>query len=523
MVTQRNARRQPRLTPGAIADELFCLDPDRDERAPQLCAETLLTLVQNGYRAPDAGQLTTPKRHLFALRSLALGENFLGGRYDGRAGDDETTPAEYGASLAAGREVRSSANLSLAHQTLQGLIDPDTQRGSQPGAHLLRPFHESLLWYDARKAGTKSNEYTVRKVYMRGSGITMARLLADPPDPAAAALGQAAVTAIHAALTGDSPLATISSRLESVLPADAPYIRPPDLEADEQAAWDRGSSPTLAHLASQLCRHAEGVMLQGGASGPARLWQLRSILALDLAIHVARTAWQVTATPERERYLLLSFGTSPRAQDPVRQRSEDSYRRARIRLSDATVRTLARRMQEIAASGDPVDWNTEFLFRRLTQTNDDETSISKQLKNLSRRASTEDYLRIARATIETADYSRGSEDGFRVLLESVGAIVGTGSYRHLTAGPDLLAALVGALSAQMPMPSRDFFAAVRREWSLVINQESASSTVLAQQLDGVGLERNARRAEKLMSEAGLALGLSDRTTMVGERANRISA
>ena len=250
MAAKRTAKKQPRLTPGAIAEELFCLDPDRDERAPQLCAETLLTLVQNGYRAPEAGQLITPKRQLFALRSLAMGENFLGGRDDGRVGDDETTPAEYGASLAAGHDVRSSSHLNLAHQTLQGLVDPETQRGSQPGAHLLRPFHESLLWYDARKAGTKSSEYTVRKVYMRGSGITLARLLADPADPTAAELGRAAVAAIRDALTSHSPLAAISSRLESVLPADAPYNRPPDLEADEQAAWDRGTDPKLAHLAT---------------------------------------------------------------------------------------------------------------------------------------------------------------------------------------------------------------------------------------------------------------------------------
>ena len=520
MAAKRTAKQQPRLTPGAIADELFCLDPDRDERAPQLCAETLLTLVQNGYRAPAAGQLITPKRQLFALRSLAMGENFLGGRDDGRAGDDETTPAEYGASLASGRDVRSSSHLKLAHQTLQGLVDPDTQRGSQPGAHLLRPFHESLLWYDARKVGTKSSEYTVRKVYMRGSGITLARLLADPAAPATAELGCAAVAAIRDALTSDSPLAAISSRLESVLPVDAPYNRPPDLEDDEQAAWDRGTDPKLARLATHLCRHAEGVMLQAGASGPARLWQLRSILALDLAIHVVRTAWQATSAPHAERYLLLSFGGSPRAQDPVRQRSEESYRRARIRLSDATVRTLGRRMQELAEGDDPVAWPSEFLFRRGTQTDADEASISSQLRNLVRPAATEDYLRIARATIETADYSRGAEDGFRVLLESVGALVGTGSYRYLTAGPDLLAALVGALSAQMPMPSRDFFGAVRREWGLVVNQESAADTALAAQLDGAGLERNARRAEKLMSDAGLALGLSDRTTVVGERVGR---
>jgi hypothetical protein len=522
MAAKRTPKPQ-RLTPGAIAEELFCLDPDRDERAPQLCAETLLTLVQNGYRAPGEGELTSPKRQLFALRSLALGENFLGGRAEGRAGDDETTPEEYGARLASGRDVHSSSYLSLAQQTLQGLVDPDTQRGSQPGAWLLRPFHESLLWYDARKAATMSSEYTVRKVYMRGSGITLARLLADPVDSASAELGRVAVVAIRDALTISSPLATISDRLEGALPAHSPYTRPPELETDEQAAWDRGSNPKLADLAARLCRHAEGVMLQAGASGAARLWQLRSILALDFAIHIVRTAWQATITPDAERFLLLSFGSGPRPQDAVRQRSEESYRRARIRLGDATVRTLARRMQELAVGGELVDWPSEFLFRRSDQSDNTATSIVTQLKSLGPLVGSENYMRVARSTIETADYSRGAEDGFRVLLESVGALVGTGSYRYLTAGPDLLAALVGALSAQMPMSSRDFFATVRREWGLVINQESAVDTTLAEQLDGAGLERNARRAEKLMSDAGLALGLSDRTTMVGERAGRSRA
>ncbi len=107
------------------------------------------------------------------------------------------------------------------------------------------------------------------------------------------------------------------------------------------------------------------------------------ILALDFAVHVARTAWCETATPERDRYLLLSFGGGPRAEDPVRQRSEESYRRARIRLGDATVRTLARRMRELADEDEPVDWPTEFLFRRDAQSDDDESSISNQLKNLA--------------------------------------------------------------------------------------------------------------------------------------------
>lgn len=520
----RQPRRQPRLTPGAIAAELFCLYPDRDERAPQLCAETLLTLAANGYRPPGDGEkLTTPKRQLFALRSLALGENFLGGRDEGRAGDDRTTPAAYGASLASGQEVRSSAHLALAQQTLQGLVDPETQRGSQPGAWLLRPFHEALLWYDARRTGTRSAGYGVRKVYMRGSGITMARLLADPATPDAAALGAAAVDAIRVALTADTPLASVSRHLESVLPPDAPYVRPPELEADEQESWDRGGDSRLADLSAHLCRHAEGVMLQAGASGPARLWQLRCILALDFAVHLARKAWDTTAAPDGDRYLLLSFAGTPRAQDPVRQRSEESFRLARIRIGDAVVHTLARRMSELAGAGEQPDWGGEFLFRRGAQSDDDETSISSQLKNLGPGASSDDYRRIARATVGTADYGRGAEDGFRVLLESAGALAGTGSYRYVSAGPDLFAALVGALSAEMPMPSRDFFRAVRREWGLVVNQEAAAATALAELLDGAALERNARRAEKLMSDAGLALGLSDRTTVVGERAARRTA
>lgn len=508
------------LTPGAIAETLFCLDPDRDERAPQLCAETLLTLAQNNYKAPaSARDLITPKRQRFAVRSLALAENFLGGRDQGRAGEDETTPEQYGEKLATGQEVRGSANLAKAHLALEGLVDPDTQRG-QRGAWLLRPFHESLLWYDARKPRPSSSEYSVRKVYMRGSGITLARLLANPANAAFAEQGGAAVAAIRDALTGPSPLAGISRNLEGALSPSETYTRPPDLEYDEQTAWERGADPRLAQLTEQLCRHAEGVMLQSGASAPAKLWQLRTILAVDLASHVARTGWNATATPVAERFLLLSFGGGPRSQDPVRQRSEDSYRRARIRLSEATVRTLARRMRELDQDELTVDWPSQFQTGSALGNTDDPDSISNQLRRLSRPSDAEDYLRIARAAVEAANYSRGAEDGFRVLLESVGALVGTGSYRYLTAGPDLLAALVGALSAQMPMSSRELFAAIRREWGFVINQESAADTALSAQLDGAGLERNARRAEKLMSEAGLALGLSDRTTMVGERAAR---
>jgi len=401
---------------------------------------------------------------------------------------------------------------------MQGLVDPDTQRG-QKGAWLLRPFHESLLWYDARRPGPNSPEYSVRKVYMRGSGITLARLLIKPADQGDAELGQSAVAAIREALTLSSPLADISARLESALPPGQTYNTTPALEQDEQDAWEKGADPRLARLASRVCRHAEGIMRQGGASGPAKLWQLRTILALDLAVHVLQTAWNVTVAPAEQRFLLLSLGDASRATDPVRQRSEDTYRRARIRLSEATVLTLARRMRELSAER-TADWAPEFEPRSGLSNADDE-SVSSQLAKLHHPAGHEDYLRLARTSVENANYGR-AEDGFRVLLESVGLLAGT-RYRYLTAPPDLLAALVGALSARMPMASRDFFAAVREEWGFVINQEAATNTSLSAQLDGAGLERNARRAEKLLSDAGLALGLSDRTTMVGERAARSTA
>lgn len=508
------------LSPGSIARQLYVLDPDRDERAPQLCAEALLTLVANRYVAPaTVDHLASPKRKAYAVRSLALGKNFLGGMTTGRAGDDTMTPEAYGAKLAAGRDVRESANLELAKATLEGLIDPDTQRG-QEGAWLLRPFHESLLWYDARKASPRRDDYTVRKVYMRGSGITLARLLLDPADPTDAANGAAAVVAIRQALTATSPLGRISQRLEEALRSDADYRTPPSVEQDEKRAWEQGRDPALQQLASRLCRHAEGVMAQGGASGPARLWQLRTVFALDLAHHALQTAWERTATNPADQYLLLSFGAQARAQDPVRQLSEESYRLARIRLGEATVQTLAARMAELKAGGE-TGWAAQFEPRSGLGDNSPD-SVASQLRLLPWDAPRGEFDRLARAAVEKANYSR-AQDGFRVLIQSVGLLGGASRYQYLTGTPDLLAAMVGALSARMPMSSHEFFTACRDEWGFVINQESAAGTSLAGQVDGAGLERNARRAERLLSEAGLAVGLSDRTTVVGERAARSRA
>ncbi len=495
-----------RLAPGQIATRLFGLAPDRDERAPQLCQEALLTLSMNGYENAGGEELQCPpKRERFGLRSLALGQNFLAGRADGRVGIGEMSPQLYGEKLASGEELPGSANLPLARAALEGLIDPDTRKG-QPGGWLLFPFHESLLWYDARRQGSRG-KWGVRRVWMRGSGVTIARLLIDPPggDAEIRALGAAAVRALRETLQAPSPLAVVADHLER-----------PIEESDEQRqsaeeeAWQLGGEPRLAELAERLCRHAEGIMLQGGASGPAKLWQLRSILALDVALHALTVAWEATGTPAEQRYLLLSFVGPPRAENRIRQGSEASFDTARIRVREAILRTLANAMGELAAETG-VQWHDEFVSRR--------DQLADQIGQLEEGVAQADLERVAREIVAVADYGR-PVGGFQGLLQTAGLLVGTGQYRYLGPGPDLLAALVGALSARMPMSSDDFFAAMFEEWNLVVGQQAAAQTALGDEIDGAELERNARRAEQQLADSGLALALSDRTTVVGERARR---
>lgn len=494
------------LTPGRVATRLFGLAPDRDERAPQLCQEALLTLALNGYEDAGGDELRKPpKRERFGLRSLALGHNFLEARADGRAGDGETTPALYGQRLAAGEEMRGSANLSLAREALEGLIDPDTRKG-QRGGWLLFPFHESLLWYDARRQGA-NGRWGVRRVWMRGSGITLARLLVDPPaGEATRALGASAVAALRETLQASSPLAVIAEQLERPL-SEADQIA----DRADTDAWRLGGETRLADFADRVCRHAEGILRQGGASGPARLWQLRSILALDLATHSLRAAWDTTRTPGERRFLLLSFGGPPRAENRLRQRSEAAFDASRIAMREAILATLSSAMRELGAESDP-NWQEQFVSRR--------DKLQNQINELNAGdVDAEGYDRIAREILDNADYTR-PVGGFQGLLQTAGLVAGTGQYRYLTASPELFSALVGALSAEMPMSSDQFFARLQEEWGVVIGQQAAAQTGLATEVDGAELERNVRRAEQQLADSGLALALSDRTTMVGERAAR---
>jgi serine/threonine protein kinase len=495
-----------RLAPAQVSRRLFVVAPDRDERSPQLAMETLLTLRANDFK-PLAGEpLAGPKRRNGALRSLAIGENFLEG-IDAPAAPGLSTEA-LGGRLAKGQDFLGSDGLSLAQQALRALIDPRTRQGSD-GATLMLPFHESLLWYDARASGAAGARWAVRKVNMRGTGVTLARLLLEPPSYLEGNESEAArraVDGIRAALQAPSPFAELSARLDVAAPEEPSSAH---AERDEDDAWRAADSPKLAPLARRVVRHAAAIMDQPHVSPSAKLLQLRAILALDLAYYSLLCSWDATVTPPEQRYLLVSFTPEPRARNRVRMRSEASYQAARLRISQAIVATLATTMYDLA-DDDQVDWSAEFEPRSKL----DEVALA-----LPNAHESGDYLRLAGIAFERASgsgYNRPS-DAFRVLLESVDLLAGTGKYRWLRAGPELLGALVGSVT-EMPMSADRFLAHVFSEWGIVVGDAEAVRTELADDLDGAQLRRNAHWLEQLLTNSGLAISLSDQTCMVGQRA-----
>src|SRR5207248_2846458 len=123
-------------------------------------------------------------------------------------------------------------------EALQALIDGRTRQGSV-GALLMQPFHESLLWYDARKSGS-TVKWRVRKVNMRGTGVTLARLLLDPPsylEPELRDLARGAVDGIRGALQAPSPYGELAVRLSAVVPEEDEERK---VEPDELEAWLSG-------------------------------------------------------------------------------------------------------------------------------------------------------------------------------------------------------------------------------------------------------------------------------------------
>jgi hypothetical protein len=498
------------LDPGEIAATLLRVRPDRDQRASQICAEVLLALVANDFEAPGSGQdPASPKLRRFALRSLVFGRNFLEG-YDHELENTTMRTEQYGALLASGEDFQGASNLQLARSALLNLVDPSTQTGAEQGQYLLMPFHKSLLWYDARRSGSR---FTVRKVRMRGTGLTLARILLDPPSGASGAARERASHAIEGiaeALSIESPLSAVATGLEEVLPNDLHAVDA--LEDDERKSWELGGDQSMVSLAERLCAHAEGVSKQGEASGPSRLWQLRSVLALDLAIHMVERCWEAIDVPADQRQLLMALPGPDRQLDRVRLRSERSWNDAQSAINWATTRTIESELRRLESTGG-VRWD-EVLSPRAVK------RLSETVKQ-PYEAGSRDFQKLAQLAFENADYGRAGA-GFRVLLETIGMTAGGTRYRYISATPDLLAALVGALSREMPMTSEAFFTRVRDEWGIVISPLAAAGTSVAGDLDGDELAVNVRRFERVLIESGLAAGLSDRTVMVGERAGRRS-
>jgi hypothetical protein len=496
------------LAPAQVSRQLFVVAPDRDERASHLAMETLLTLWANGYSAPATpDQLVSPKRRNGAIRSLAIRENFLDGISE--AASPEISVEEMGSLLARGTDFGGSDGLNLVQEALQALIDGRTRQGSV-GALLMQPFHESLLWYDARKSGS-TVKWMVRKVNMRGTGVTLARLLLDPPsylDGELRELAEQAVEGIRSALQAPSPYGELAMRLSAVVPEETEERK---VEPDELEAWSSGDDEALRPMAERVIRHAHAITSQLHVGPALKLLQLRNILALDLAHHALSRSWEATVTPQRQRFLLASYTPEERRGNRIRIFSEASYRSGRQKVSQAIIAGLAEAMRSVAETKLPAaDWADYFEPRSRLD------AVAAALNNANGSAN---FAREAERAYELASgggYGRPS-DAFRVLLESVDLLVGTGQYRYLRIGPELLASMVGALAPSLPAPAGHFLGSVFKEWNIVVGEAEAVGTDLGEQVEGAELRRNARFLEDLMVSAGLALSLSDQTCMVGQR------
>jgi hypothetical protein len=409
-----------------------------------------------------------------------------------------------GERLARGQDFASSDGLALAQQALRALVDERTLQGSA-GATLLLPFHESLLWYDARQSGA-ARPWSVRKVNMRGTGVTLGRMLLDPPGDAERDEAGAAVEGIRDALRAPSPFLELVERLQQTAPDSLDRREP---EPDERAAWDAADRPALRSLAGRIARHCANITRQPHVAPSAKLLQVRSILALDLAHHALGRSWTGVDVPEEQRYLLLAYTPEERRRNRVRIASEAAYQSARQKIAHAMITTVAATARGLAASYDIIDWDAQFEPR---------SGLDAVADRLAEASGPDEFVALAGLAFEGsrgAGYNR-PVDAFRVLLESIELLTGTGQYRYLRADPDLLAALVGAVGGT-PLPADQFLRRLWEEWRLVVGEAEMVGTTLVDALDGSLLARNARRLEHLLVDAGLAIALSDQTCMVGQR------
>src|SRR5262249_3907835 len=161
-------------------------------------------------------------------------------------------------------------------------------------------------------------------------------------------------------------------------------------------------------------------------------------LALDLAHHALARAWETVETPEEYRFLLLSYTPEQRRENRVRIASEDAYQSARQQLAQAMIETLAELAEKLAVDDKQVDWDSQFESRGKPE------ELAVKFDDCDEH---EDYLSLAGLIFEQSSgggYNR-PVDAYRVLLESVSLLGGTGQYRFLRAQPELLGALIGAV------------------------------------------------------------------------------
>jgi hypothetical protein len=317
-----------------------------------------------------------------------------------------------------------------------------------------------------------------------------------------------AVVGIRDALRAPSPFGDLGERLLAAAPEER---EPGSAEPDEREAWEAADDDRMRPLAERVIRHAIAITSQPQVGSSLKLLQFRNVLALDLAWYALFRSWEATKTPTEKRYLLASYTPEERRANRVRIYSEASYQAARQKLSQAIVATLAGAMGDIA-DAKPADepWSGFFEPR---------SDLGDVADALSADTEPEDFMKLAERAFEEASgggYGRPG-DAFRVLLESVDLLVGTGQYRYLRVGPELLGSMVGALSDSLPAPAEDFLELVFREWSIVIGEAEAVGTDVGGQVEGGELRRNSRFLEDLLVNAGLALALSDQTFIVGMR------
>ena len=324
-----------------------------------------------------------------------------------------TTPSRTGHARRR-QDVRGSANLALAQAALQGLVDPDTQRGAagrlaaaalprvaavvrrppkaSPGARLDASARCTCAAAASRWPGCCSTPPTPS----RRHGAGRRRTRSGQPDrrqPAGrdqrAARGRPARR--QRLQRGPDDRGRRAGRPGSAAPTPALQRArrapvPPRRRRDGPRRRQRpGPAVAAAHSPRPRPRHPRRCAPPG--TRPDTLSR-RAVPAAQLRRRAPR------------------HGPGPAALGGVLPAA------ARIRLSEATVQTLAERMRELHATREPTgppssSARSGSASRRRGQRRQPAEALCRH------PAADADYERIARSAAEVSDYDRGAEDGFR--------------------------------------------------------------------------------------------------------------